>query len=147
MGRNGKSECSSLQSRRRSVSLFLGSSMLPATSPRTSDLVAISIEGPSMLESALGEGIESGEQVIDLAEYYGSEELAVSEFVNYIQLKHSTKNADTPWEPSRLERTLKGFAERFLALEAVLGSEQLPSESDLACFKSTAASGFPGVNH
>ena len=93
--------------------------------PSTSHLVAISIEGPSMLESAPGEDIESGEQVIDLAEYYGSEELVASKFVNYIQLKHSTKNADTPWEPSRLERTLKGFAERFLALETLLGSEQL----------------------
>jgi hypothetical protein len=87
--------------------------------------VAISVEGASTLESAQGEDINAGEQVIDIAEYYGSEELAASEYVNYVQLKHSTKNADTPWEPSRLERTLSGFAQRFLALEAVLGSEDL----------------------
>jgi len=93
--------------------------------PRASDLVAISVEGASTLESAQGEDINAGEQVIDIAEYYGSEELAASEYVNYVQLKHSTKNADTPWEPSRLERTLSGFAQRFLALEAVLGSEDL----------------------
>ena len=93
--------------------------------PRTSDLVAISVEGASTLEFAEGDSIEAGEQIIDIAEYYGSEELAASEFVNYVQLKHSTKNADTPWEPSRLERTLSGFAERFLAIEPILGPKQL----------------------
>jgi hypothetical protein len=93
--------------------------------PRTTDLVAISVEGPSTQESDPGEPIEPGEEVIDLAEYYGSEDLHSTTFVNYVQLKHSTTKADTPWEPSRLERTLKGFAERFLAFEAILGPEQL----------------------
>src|ERR1700678_46456 len=65
--------------------------------PRTSDVVAISVEGASNVESAQREEIEPGEQVIDLAEYYGSEELRASEFVNYVQLKHSTKNAGMPW--------------------------------------------------
>jgi hypothetical protein len=93
--------------------------------PRTSDLVAISVEGASTLESAPGEAIEAGEQVIDLTEYYGSEQLRASTFVNYVQLKHSTKNAGTPWEPSRLEHTLSEFSKRFLALEAALDPEQL----------------------
>ncbi len=64
--------------------------------PRASDLVAISIEGASTREFGPEETIESGEEVIDLAEYYGSEDLRTAAFVNYVQLKHSTKNAGKP---------------------------------------------------
>lgn len=43
--------------------------------------------------------VEDGEELIDIAEYYGSNELAKATTVRYMQLKHSTLHADTPFPP------------------------------------------------
>lgn len=91
----------------------------------TSGLVAISIEGASENESASGESLEAGEELIDVGEYYGSEDIKTATLIRYIQLKHSTKHANEPWTPSGLEKTLRGFANRFISLEQRLGDEIL----------------------
>jgi hypothetical protein len=39
--------------------------------------------------------------------------------------QHSTKHANEPWTPSGLEKTLRGFANRFISLEQRLGDEIL----------------------
>jgi hypothetical protein len=49
--------------------------------------------------------------------------LLAAEHVRYIQLKHSTQNATVPWPPSGLEKTIRGFAERYQALERELGTD------------------------
>jgi hypothetical protein len=54
----------------------------------TSGLVAISIEGASENESASGESLEAGEELIDVGEYYGSEDIKTATLIRYIQLKH-----------------------------------------------------------
>jgi phosphopantetheinyl transferase (holo-ACP synthase) len=77
-------------------------------------LVAVSIEGVSDAESIHHNG-PSGEEVIDVAEYYGSEELSKSRKVIYLQLKHSSTQLDKPWVLSGLEKTLVGFFKRFQA--------------------------------
>ena len=51
-----------------------------------SRLTAVSIEGPSTAEMASAAGVEAGEELIDVAEYYGSENISAAECVRYIQL-------------------------------------------------------------
>ncbi len=80
-------------------------------SPNAS-LRAVTIEGASPSEATAGSCITTGEQLIDVGEYYGSENLEQATLIRYIQLKHSTLRADEAWTPSGLERTLTGFAER-----------------------------------
>jgi hypothetical protein len=53
------------------------------------DLVAVSIEGSSVQEGETTTSAEAGEEVIDVAEYYGSEDLTKARFIQYTQLKHS----------------------------------------------------------
>ncbi|MGN6606507.1 MAG: hypothetical protein ACTHMS_05775 [Jatrophihabitans sp.] len=77
-----------------------------------SGLMAVSVEGSSPLEAAAGEG----EQVIDLAEYYGGIDPALADHVIYRQLKHSTVHPEAEWTASGLKRTVEGFAQKFLAL-------------------------------
>lgn len=86
--------------------------LLPATS-----LVAISVEGASSSELPGGEAVTAGEQVIDLAEYYGSKQLAEAKRVLYQQLKHSAVRTDQRWTLSELERTLSEFGKRFVELK------------------------------
>jgi len=93
----------------------------------SSGLVAITIEGASPAETGSGEPIEEGEAVIDVAEYYGSEEIANAKSVRYIQLKHSTQHASEPWTPSGIEKTVSGFASRYQALVANLGTATVSS--------------------
>lgn len=92
---------------------------LPLLAPDAA-LKAVTIEGPSQAEGLHVARDESGDDVIDVAEYYGSEILEESTLVRYTQLKHSTLQAGTPWPPSKLEKTLTGFAARFTALRASL---------------------------
>ena len=73
-----------------------------------SHLVAISIESTSPSEAPQGNQVELGEEVIDVAEYYGSTDVARAKLVRYIQLKHSTLRPRDPWTPSGLEKTLRG---------------------------------------
>lgn len=81
-------------------------------SPNT-DLVAISIEGPSPDELNDDKKIEEGEDILDIAEYFGSEKIEEARLVRYLQLKHSTFRVSDPWTASGLEKTLKGFAKRY----------------------------------
>lgn len=90
-----------------------------------SSLKAITIEGASPSEASNANHITTGEELIDIGEYYGSENLEQSSLIRYIQLKHSTVRTDTAWTPSELEKTLKGFAERYTALKKHLGTVSL----------------------
>ena len=80
-----------------------------------SDLVAISIEGPSPGE------------VIDIAEYFGSEEIGRARLVRYMQLKHSTLHATEAWTASGLEKTIEKFAARYKALRPTHSAVELAS--------------------
>lgn len=79
-------------------------------------LVAIAIEGASQSEAPAGEQLEGGEELIDVAEYYGSESISQAERISYIQLKHSTFRVAEVWTPSELGKTLRGFSERYREL-------------------------------
>ena len=82
-----------------------------------SSLVAVSVEGASGNESDdASQIIEAGEEIIDIGEYYGSDELKDCLRVEYVQLKHSTLRTDAPWTLSELAKTLNGFAKRFSGL-------------------------------
>lgn len=58
----------------------------------TDGLVAMTIEGSSAKEATDGEPLDAGVEQIDVAEYYGSENVGKASRVRYIQLKPSTKN-------------------------------------------------------
>jgi hypothetical protein len=89
------------------------------------DLVAISIEGPSKGEQPGADPIEVGEELIDIAEYFGSEDIGQARLVRYMQLKHSTRRASEPWTASGLEKTLKGFAKRYAKLRETYAEPEL----------------------
>lgn len=57
--------------------------------------------------------INTGDEVIDLAEYWGSSDIAETDRVVYRQFKHSTRSPDTPWTLSFLTKTLIGFAHKY----------------------------------
>lgn len=90
----------------------------------SSGLVAVSIEGASTSESDSGSAIAVGEELIDIAEYYGSENFERADSIRYYQLKHSTQHPNEPWTASGLEKTLKGFAQRYRLLCEQFGIEQ-----------------------
>jgi NACHT domain len=90
-----------------------------------SGLAAITIEGSSPSEAPAGQQIIAGEQKIDVAEYYGSEDLVDATQIHYIQLKHSTLHSEAAWLPSELADTLKGFAARYKVLLTRFGEAQL----------------------
>jgi hypothetical protein len=89
----------------------------------TSDLVAVSIEGASTSEAQTGTATPVGEEIIDVAEYYGQQDLKLARSVCYYQLKHSTQNPTDDWTASGLQKTLKGFAGRYLDLCDKFGSD------------------------
>jgi hypothetical protein len=103
----------------------------------SSGLVAITIEGASPSETGSGKPIEAGESVIDVGEYYGSEEIAQARLVRYIQLKHSTQHAGEPWTPSGIEKTVNGFAHWMMILmlsyERSLLVPGLPWQTEDSC--------------
>ena len=91
------------------------------------DLVAVSIEGASPYEQPKMNVI-AGEEVIDIAEYFGSEDVGEATRVRYMQLKHSTTRVDVAWTWSELEQTLRKFAQRYeqqkkMCLEDCLSSK------------------------
>lgn len=90
-----------------------------------SGLVAITIEGASTSELQAAGTVEAGEELIDIAEYYGSTAIEKATLVRYMQLKHSTLRIQDVWQPSGLEKTVTGFAERYRALRQVLPAERL----------------------
>jgi hypothetical protein len=91
---------------------------LELLSPNT-DLVAVTIEGSSSSETPDAAPIEAGEDVIDIAEYFRSEELEHARLVRYMQLKHSTLHSDDPWTASELKKTIEGFAARYVELKKI----------------------------
>ena len=78
--------------------------LVPGTS-----LDSIYVEGVPRGDGAIGKALE----VVDLAEYWGSSELATADRVVYRQLKHSTTQIRNEWTASFLKGTLAGFAKRF----------------------------------
>ncbi len=82
----------------------------------TTDLVAISIEAPSSHETSPDDPLDAGVHQIDVAEYYGDEELGEATRVRYVQLKHSSKRPNARWFLSGLVRTLSKFANRYKEL-------------------------------
>lgn len=83
-----------------------------------SGLVGVAIEGASQSEASGDDQIEAGEELIDVAEYYGSENISQAERIVYIQLKHSTYRASEAWVLSGIKRTLIGFSDRYRELLA-----------------------------
>ncbi|WP_315278947.1 ATP-binding protein [Kocuria carniphila] len=55
----------------------------------------------------------TGDEVIDLAEYWGSNDIDDANQVIYRQFKHSTTRPDEPWTSSYLTKTLVGFARKY----------------------------------
>ncbi len=90
-----------------------------------SELVSITIEGASPSELQAAGKVDAGEELIDIAEYYGSTAIEKATLIRYMQLKHSTLRVDDVWQPSGLEKTLTGFAERYSELRRQLPAEQL----------------------
>jgi hypothetical protein len=96
--------------------------LAPAT-----DLVAVAIEGASVIseggtESTPGNRATEVDEVIDVAEYFGSQDLDHASAVRYAQLKHSTLHENEHWPPSKLEKTLGRFADKFREIEKRLGA-------------------------
>ncbi len=73
------------------------------------DLQKLTIEGSLEPDKA-------GECVVDVAEYYESDKKDKS--VDYFQLKHSTKQLNSPFTHSLLKDTITGFSKRFKALNS-----------------------------
>lgn len=90
----------------------------------TTDLVAVTIEGASSLENE-EEAIEAGAELIDVGLYFKSEDVTQARLIRYIQLKHSTALANTPWTGSGMKKTITGFAARYLKLKPQLQTEEL----------------------
>lgn len=89
------------------------------------DLVAISIEGVSTQENTNEALASAGDEVIDIAEYFGSEDIQEARLVRYMQLKHSTLRVTEPWTSSGLETTIKGFARRYEELLKIFSTDVL----------------------
>lgn len=85
------------------------------------DLAAVAIEGVSQNEGHRQSVSEAGEEVVDVAEYYGSDDFSAAREVVYRQLKHSTHRVDKPWTPSALTKTIKGFAKKHRELVKTYG--------------------------
>jgi hypothetical protein len=90
-----------------------------------SNLVAVTIEGASPQELTDIDPIDKGEEVIDVAEYYGSENIGRASKIRYIQLKHSTTRASIEWAPSDYKKTINKFATRYQELLNEYSSEDL----------------------
>ena len=79
-----------------------------------STLKAVVIEGVSGEEAALTPAkLASAEDIIDVAEYYGSEHPEHASSIRYSQLKHSYQRLDKAWTPSTLKDVLKGLFEKY----------------------------------
>ena len=88
-------------------------------------LVGVSIEGPSPDELSPESAALAGEELIDIAEYYGDEDVGRAQLVRYMQLKHSTRHAAEAWTASGLEKTLTGFSARYKDLLQRFSSDDL----------------------
>ncbi len=77
----------------------------------SSSLVCITIEGVSSEETP-SDNDGTGEEVVDIAEYYGDSRISHARKISYHQLKHSYQ-AVVPWTLSALSKTLAGFYKRY----------------------------------
>jgi hypothetical protein len=59
------------------------------------------------------EEASSGEEIIDVAEYFEDEEEKIGR-IEYYQLKHTSERQDDPFNLSGLKKAIEGFAERFV---------------------------------
>lgn len=75
-------------------------------------MVMLAVEGTSDADT----NSPRGEEVIDLAEYYGSTDLSAAEQVIYRQFKHSTVDRDREWTKSWMKKTVVGFARKYAAI-------------------------------
>lgn len=87
-----------------------------------SDLKAVSVEGLSSRDGA--PGTRAGEEVVDVAEYYGAETISDARAIRYLQLKHSTVRVAQDWTASGLANTLKGFGQTHAQIVAEHGEPQ-----------------------
>ncbi|HVW57832.1 MAG TPA: ATP-binding protein [Rhizobiaceae bacterium] len=76
-----------------------------------SSLACITIEGVSSDETS-SENNGTGEEVVDIAEYYGDRRISHASKISYHQLKHSYQTV-VPWTLSALRKTLAGFYKRY----------------------------------
>jgi hypothetical protein len=90
-----------------------------------SRLVAVTIEGASPAEASGAPFATAGDELIDIAEYYGSEDLAQASLVRYMQLKHSTRTPNDPWTASGLETSIAGFSQRHQKLLKTFSPDDL----------------------
>ncbi|WP_353215856.1 AVAST type 3 anti-phage nuclease/ATPase Avs3a [Salinisphaera hydrothermalis] len=93
-----------------------------------SGLVAIAIEGASKSEVVDKKHLEAGEELIDVAEYYGSEDISQADRVTYIQLKHSTYRISSAWTVSGIAQTVSGFFDRYRGLRAYMEEADVQSK-------------------
>ncbi len=93
-------------------------------------LCALTIEGASPKEAGDGPAVKAGEEVIDVAEYYGDETLERALRIRCVQLKHATslKQQNTPFAPSGLQNTIQGFAKRYKDYCEHLGEDEIASK-------------------
>lgn len=94
-------------------------------------LTALTIEGASTTEMGSQPSVEEGEEIIDIAEYYGSNEFEQATTVRYMQLKHSTLHAETAWPPSGLQKTIEELAKRYKELLQRFTAESLHTKLEL----------------
>lgn len=92
--------------------------------PGQSDLVAVTIEGPST-EEAPEAPVEDGEEIIDAGLYFGAESVQEASAIQYVQLKHSTLQTDVPWTASGLAKTIAGFAGRYAKMVAATSAQHV----------------------
>lgn len=91
---------------------------------QSSDLVAVSIEGPSPQEGDSG-AIDEGAELIDVGLYFLDEDVVKARRIEFIQLKHSTLRTDKHWTSSGLKKTIYGFAERYRRLCTTQSSQAI----------------------
>lgn len=73
----------------------------------TSELLKVGVEGTADADEV------AGEEVIDVAEYYGDRTSGVVALVRYVQLKHSSLRTDDFIVASELKNTLTKFGQNF----------------------------------
>lgn len=96
-----------------------------------SGLVAITVEGASPEETKSASASSAGEEIIDIAEYFGSESLSEAKLVRYCQCKHSTSRPNDEWTPSELKKTFAGFAKRYKNFIGTVGAAEAAERLEL----------------
>jgi hypothetical protein len=111
----------------------------------TTDLIAISIEGPAVAD---GEQAEDGVDSIDVAEYRGSTDPRTATHIRYVQLKHSSRRTEQEWIASDLTGTLRNFAARYLKFVTEYGRNDVAQRFSFAFItnRPLAASLMTGID-